>query len=632
MFHLRQLVFPVARQLRLGQVLDGQAAQQRHQLEGLGRGDQLAPFAQHVLLEDQAFDDGGARGRRAQALLGHGLAQLVVVDELARAFHRAQQRGLGVARRRPGLQRLHVHAVGAHRLALLHRHQVGVLVLGLLAVDGQPAGVDQHLAVGLEVVRGIGGLDLADARRHQVFGRRVEDGDEALDHQVVEFHLHLGQALGGLQRGDDGEVVRHLGVVEDALAGLDVAVVEALARVHRQLAQRARQVLVGQHAEGLLDHRQVVLGQVARVGPRVGQHLVLLVQRLRDRQRGLGAEAEAAVGLALQRRQVVQRRAALAAGLGLLGDGGRLAAAGAGDGLGAGGVPQAVGALLGVIGVLLPLGVEPLAFVQAGLRVETGAQFPVVARHVLADLLLALDHDRQRGRLHAAHGGEEEAAVAAVEGRHRARAVDAHQPVGLAAAARGVGQAQHLRVAAQLLEALADGLRRHALQPQALDGLGAGLVAEGVLHDQAEDQLALAPGVAGVDQRRDVLALDLPDHRRQARLGLVDRRQVEMRRHHRQVGKAPLAALDVVVVGRLDLHQVAHRRGDDVLVVLEMVRALLELAGHGRERAHDVLRHARLLRDDDGLSHALVSLSGHAGGRAYNASVSRARMHTRARP
>ena len=103
--HLGQLVLPVAGQLGLGQVFHAQAAQQRHQLEGLGGGHQFAALAVHVLLVDQAFDDGGARGRRAQALLGHGLAQFVVVDQLAGAFHRRQQRGFGVARRRLGLQR-----------------------------------------------------------------------------------------------------------------------------------------------------------------------------------------------------------------------------------------------------------------------------------------------------------------------------------------------------------------------------------------------------------------------------------------------------------------------------------------------------------------------------------------------
>ena len=52
-------------------------------------------------------------------------------------------------------------------------------------------------------------------------------------------------------------------------------------------------------------------------------------------------------------------------------------------------------------------------------------------------------------------------------------------------------------VAAQLREAVADRRRRHRLQPEPLDRLGR----LRVLDDVAEDQLALAPGVAGVDER-----------------------------------------------------------------------------------------------------------------------------------
>ena len=259
LLHLGELVFPVAGEFGLGQVFDRQAAQQRHQLKGLGRGAQLAAFAQDVLLGDQAFDHLRAGGRRAQALLGHGLAQLVVVDQLARAFHRAEQGGLGVARRRLGLQRVDADMLVGHLLAGLHRHQVGVFVLRFLAVDRQPARVDQHLAVGLEVVA----LDDGDAGGDHELGRRIEHRDEALDDHVVELGLDLGQALGRLQRGDDGEVVRHLGVVEHALGGLDVALFQALARVLGQLAQRARQVFAGDHLEGLLDRGHVVLGQRA---------------------------------------------------------------------------------------------------------------------------------------------------------------------------------------------------------------------------------------------------------------------------------------------------------------------------------------------------------------------------------
>ena len=81
-------------------------------------------------------------------------------------------------------------------------------------------------------------------------------------------------------------------------------------------------------------------------------------------------------------------------------------------------------------------------------------------------------------------------------------------------------------------------------------------------------------------------------------LALVDRVQLEVRRDHRQVREAPLAALDVELLGRLDLEQVADRRGHEVVVVLEVLVVLVELAGGRRQRAHDVLRDGRLLGND----------------------------------
>jgi hypothetical protein len=63
-----------------------------------------------------------------------------------------------------------------------------------------------------------------------------------------------------------------------------------------------------------------------------------------------------------------------------------------------------------------------------------------------------------------------------------------------------------------------------------------------------------------------------------------------VRGNHGQVGKAPLAALDVVLLGRLDLHQVADGAGDDVAVTLALLVVFVELAGGRRQRADDVLR------------------------------------------
>ena len=315
-----------------------------------------------------------------------------------------------------------------------------------------------------------------------------------------------------------------------------------------------------------------------------------LVQALRQRQRGFGRKAELAVGLALQAGQIEQQGRRLRGGLALFGDGGLLAAHGVGNGLRFGGRPHAVGLGFGIL-ALLPLRVEPLGGVLARFGAKGGVDFPVVAAHELADLFFALHHQRQRGRLHPAHGGQEEAAIARVERRHGARAVDADQPVGLRPAARRTGQARHLLLAAQALEAIADGLGRHGLQPQALDGFAQRFAAARVLLDQAEDQLPFAARVTGVDDFGHVLALGLLDHRVQAALGLVHGLEVKVRRNHGQVGKAPLAALHVKLLGGLDLHQVAHGAGDHIAVVLEVVFVLFKLARHGRQRAHDVLRH-----------------------------------------
>ena len=156
----------------------------------------------------------------------------------------------------------------------------------------------------------------------------------------------------------------------------------------RQVAHAA----VGQHLKGLLDHRHIVLRQRARVGTRVGQRLVAFVQALRDLQRGLGRIAKLAIGLALQAGQVKQQGRSLRGGLAFLGHRGLLAAAGVGNGLGLGQVPDAVGLFLGVFRIALVLRVKPLGRVLAGHGGKAGVDLKVVAAHKLANLFFALHH------------------------------------------------------------------------------------------------------------------------------------------------------------------------------------------------------------------------------------------------
>jgi hypothetical protein len=98
-------------------------------------------------------------------------------------------------------------------------------------------------------------------------------------------------------------------------------------------------------------------------------------------------------------------------------------------------------------------------------------------------------------------------------------------------------------------------------------------------------------------------ALGQLHHRVQPRLGLVHRLEVEVRRNHRQVGEAPLAALHVELLGRMDLHQVADGAGDDVRVVLEELVVLVEFAGDGRQRPDDVLGDRGLFGNNQCLCH-----------------------------
>ena len=235
-----------------------------------------------------------------------------------------------------------------------------------------------------------------------------------------------------------------------------------------------------------------------------------------------------------------------------------LAGAPGGDGVGARLVPQPLGARVRIVVGLLELLVEPAARVLARRGAERAVHFPVVARHERADLLLALDQDRERRRLHAAHGRQLEAARLRVERGHRARAVDADEPVGLGAARRGVGQRQHAR---RRCAALAKPSRIAAGVIDCSHSRLIGLVRLRVLHDVAEDELALAPGVAGVDQRVDVLALDELQQRLQPRSR--SSRSASARSATGiagQVRERPLAALDLFFLRHADLEQVPDRR------------------------------------------------------------------------
>ena len=564
-----ELPFPVAGQFRLGQFLDAEAVQQRHQVEGLGRRDQFTAFAQHVLLADQVFDDLGARCRGAEAAAGHRRLQFLVVDHLAGAFHGRQQGGFRIARRRFGGAGLDRDFLGLDLFVLVDRDQVAfVAALAFLAMHGKPARIDQDLAFGLERMA----FDAGDTGGHQVFGGREEHRQEAADDEVVQFLLGFVEVLRRLRRGDDGEVIAHLRVIEDALVRQHPVARQDLVRKRRVASEQDFVVTLagtfaGEHAHRFLDRGEVVLGQTARIGPRVSQHLVLFVERLGQAERRFGREPETGVGLALQAGQVKQQRRQAGFRFGFLADDAGLARSRRLDRLGTGDFPQTVGAGMLVLLLALEAFVEPFASVIAGLGGKFSFDFPVIARLEVTNLALALDDDGQRRRLYATDRGQVEAASLRIEGGHRPGAVDADKPVGFGTADGGVGQPLHFATWAQPRETVANRLRRHRLQPQPLHRF-ANL---GMLDNVIEDQLTLASRVTRVDQAINVLALDQFVDHTQTGCAFFNGVECKMGRNDRQMGKRPFAAFDFEFFRAGQFEQMTDGRRQHIVFGFEIV-------------------------------------------------------------
>ena len=182
-----------------------------------------------------------------------------------------------------------------------------------------------------------------------------------------------------------------------------------------------------------------------------------------------------------------------------------------------------------------------------------------------------------------------------VERRHRPRAVDADQPVGLRAADRGVRQRPQRRILTQRGESFTDRRGRHGLEPKTPDRLAG----SGVANDVTENQFAFPPGIAGVDQGIDVLALDELDEQLQPRLILFNRLEVEMGRDDWQMGEGPFAAFDLVLFRNGQLQQMADGRRQHVLVALVVIVLLLETA----ERLGDIAGDGRFLGNDQRFCH-----------------------------
>ncbi len=219
------------------------------------------------------------------------------------------------------------------------------------------------------------------------------------------------------------KVIAHFRVIEDAFVRLDPMVIEHFLREGIVNFSQCRS-----------DCREIIFRQSARIRARIGNGLVPFVKRLRDLQRALRRESEPTIRFALQGSEIVELGSYLRTRfLFFQFDNTLFAAALALDRLGDLVVPQSrrgtmfvpersifrvqpllrigqiqlkpadqsVGSLAFLL-VFLECFIEPPARIFAGSCPECADDLVQLARLKLLNLVLALDDNCQRRRLHAA--------------------------------------------------------------------------------------------------------------------------------------------------------------------------------------------------------------------------------------
>ena len=292
--YLAQLFLPLSRQLcrfeRVGQSAD--------QLHAFRRGDKLlfAPFREVGLY--QLFNDARAGGGRPQS----GAFHVLDLGEILRAgaFHRGKQGVLGKAGGRARRALFYRGVRRSDHLPLGQRGDCRRVLLFLL--------FQRRIKRPLNGFPALGNLRSAGRRKQNAATFQRDGGIRILvgfvqraqkarrDHvEDVPLSRRQGGKVGpaDLRRGNNGVVVADLAVIHH-MGGVD--------RDRHALGKgQCRRHDAAEVRQGTLH----VIGQIARIGARVGRQL-LFVKHLHIIERLLGGIVEQAVSLALKRGEVIE--------------------------------------------------------------------------------------------------------------------------------------------------------------------------------------------------------------------------------------------------------------------------------------------------------------------------------------
>ena len=505
----------------------------RHKADGL-----FCPFALHKARGYQLFDDGGAGGGRSQPLSFRFFRHIF----LSGSLHSGKQRVLGEVLGRRGLALLYGGFGAIQYLPLRQLRQRGVLLF--LREILLPAGIKDGFALG-------GELGAAALQRNCGFRIAVCIAD-----RPEKLPCHKAQNLALAQRQDGGIRLARAGGRKDSVVVADLFTVADLSCVHTP--RRVCFADNGGHGCKLRHGGFQIVGEEAAVRAGVGAEL-FLVEGLQVVKRLLCGVAEAAVGLPLERGQVVEPGRVLRLFRALhRPDRDRLTGAGGGEGVRSFFVPKLFG--------------------HGGKAAAAEAHGVKGFRAERPDLRLPLDDERQRRGQDAPYV---EGAV--VQHRKEPCGVDAHQPVRAGAAEGGLIQPVIFTPRTQLRKALFDGGVLHGGDPQPLHGLCA---ARHVV-DGAEDKLPLAPRVAGVDDLGHVL----PAHEVPQQLELFgfvrSQREAPACGQDGQIVIAPLGVLFIVHIRARQLRQMPIAPAHKVAASRKIAVVAFGRAQHGGDGLGD---------------------------------------------
>ena len=170
-----------------------------------------------------------------------------------------------------------------------------------------------------------------------------------------------------------------------------------------------------------------------------------------------------------------------------------------------------------------------------------------------------------------------------VQHRKEPGGVDPHQPVRFGPAERRFIQSVVVRTGAEVCKTLPDSRILHTGDPQPLHGL----LAARQLVDAAEDQLALAPGVAGVDHFIHIRGVQQPFQHIELPLFVFSHRHLPVFRQDGQIVIAPLGVLRVIAVRVRQPGQMAHAPADPPAVSLKISIFAGGSPDHGRQAGRD---------------------------------------------